>query len=425
MRKYANMQIRSVIKVSKTKILVINCGSSSLKYQFIDMSTETVLAKGQCERIGMEQSIAKQARAGEAPVIIEKPLADHASALRLVVDLLLDPLNGVISDVGEISAVGHRVVHGAEKFSQSSIITGEILDAIKECIAIAPLHNPPNIIGVEACMGLMPGTPNVAVFDTAFHQTMPPLAYIYALPYEYYEKHRVRKYGFHGTSHRYVAGRAAAMLGRPAEELKIVTCHLGNGSSVCAVDRGKSVDTSMGYTPLDGLMMGTRCGSIDPAVVTWLMEKDGLDAKALNEVMNKKSGIFGISGVSSDFRDIYAAADGGNERARLSLDMFAYQVRKYVGQYAAAMGGLDAVVFTAGVGENVARMRKSIVSGLEFMGVAIDDAKNRERGSETDISADSATVRTLVIPTDEELAIARDTYALVRQQANQGGRAMP
>jgi acetate kinase len=395
------------------KILVINCGSSSLKYQFIDMSTETVLAKGLCERIGMGQSVVRHTRGDEAPVVAEKPLGGHDDALQAVIGMLLDPGAGVIKGVGEISAVGHRVVHGAEKFSESSVITPEVLGAIKECVDIAPLHNPPNIIGIEACIKLMPGTPNVAVFDTAFHQTMPPKAYIYALPYEYYERHGLRKYGFHGTSHRFVAARAAAMLGRPAESLKLVTCHLGNGSSICAVDGGKSVDTSMGYTPLDGLMMGTRCGAIDPAVVTWLMDKEGLGTKEANDIMNKQSGIFAVSGVSSDFRDIGAAAAEGNERAALGLEMFAYQVRKYIGQYAAAMGGLDAVVFTAGVGENVHGVRREILSGLAFMGIAIDEDKNKIRGREIDISAEGAAVRTLVIPTNEELAIARDTYALI------------
>ncbi|MDR3121306.1 MAG: acetate kinase [Clostridiales bacterium] len=396
------------------KILVINCGSSSLKYQFIDMTNETVLAKGLCERIGMDKSFARQTRGDEEPVTVETELKDHGVALQAVLNLLRDPKTGVIGDVSEISAVGHRVVHGAEKFSQSSVIDDEILKGIKDCIEIAPLHNPPNIIGIEACMRLMPGTPNGAVFDTAFHQTMPAHAYLYALPYEYYEKYGVRKYGFHGTSHRYVSERAAALLGKPIEQLKLVTCHLGNGSSICAVDGGKSVETSMGYTPLDGLMMGTRCGSIDPAVVTWLMEKEDLDTKAVNDIMNKKSGIFGVSGVSSDFRDITAAAEGGNERARLGLAMFAYQVRKYIGQYAAAMGGIHAIVFTAGVGENVTPLRVSILKDLAFLGVAIDEEKNKIRGCEIDISADGAKVRTLVIPTNEELAIARDTYALTR-----------
>lgn len=396
------------------KVLVINCGSSSLKYQFIDMSDEKVLAKGLCERIGMDNSFAKQARGGEDPVIVNAEIRDHQDAITQVVNLLMDPEHGVITDINEISAVGHRVVHGAEKFSESTIIDDNVLQGIKDCIEIAPLHNPPNIIGIEACMRLLPGTPNVAVFDTAFHQTMPPRAYLYALPYEYYDKYKVRKYGFHGTSHKYVAARAAALLGRPIEELKIVTCHLGNGSSICAVDGGKSIETSMGYTPLDGLMMGTRSGSLDPAIVTWLMDKEGIGTADVNEIMNKKSGIFGVSGVSSDFRDITAAMREGNPRAKLGLEMFTYQVRKYVGQYAAAMGGIDALVFTAGIGENVAHVRMGAVQGLEFLGIEVDAGINETARYDTDISTPSAKVRTLVIATDEELAIARDTLRLLK-----------
>jgi len=395
------------------KVLVINCGSSSLKYQFIDMSSEQVLAKGLCERIGMETSIAKQARGDEAPLVIEIELKDHNDAITEVINLLLDPVNGVISDVSEITAVGHRVVHGGEKFSDSTIIDGEVLQGIKDCIDIAPLHNPPNIIGIEACMNLLPGTPNIAVFDTAFHQTMPKHAFLYALPYNYYSDYRIRKYGFHGTSHRYVAARAAEMLGRPPEELKIVTCHLGNGSSVCAVDGGKSIETSMGYTPLDGLMMGTRCGAIDPAVVTWLMEHKNLDSNSINDIMNKQSGVLGITGVSSDFRDITDAMNAGNARAALGIKMFTYQVKKYIGQYAAAMGGIDAVVLTAGIGENVTHVRWSILEGLEFLGIEIDREKNEVRGRDMDISKPSAKVRALVIATNEELAIARDTIRLL------------
>ena len=395
------------------KVLVINCGSSSLKYQFIDMADEKVLAKGLCERIGMEKSFVKHARGEDDSVVIDKAMGDHNDAITTVIGLLMDAENGVITDVAEITAVGHRVVHGAEKFSDSMIINDEVLQGIKDCIDIAPLHNPPNIIGVEACMKLLPGTPNVAVFDTAFHQTMPRRAYLYALPYEYYEDFGIRKYGFHGTSHRYVAERAAQMLGKPICELKLVTCHLGNGSSICAVDRGKSVETSMGYTPLDGLMMGTRCGSIDPAVVTWLMDNGKLDSRSVNDLMNKKSGMLGISGVSSDFRDITAAMQSGNERAKLALEMFNYQVRKFIGQYAAAMGGIDAVIFTAGIGENVKHVRAGVVEGLEFMGIEIDAAKNELRGQDIDISVASAKVRTLVIGTNEELAIDRDTSRLL------------
>lgn len=395
------------------KVLVINCGSSSLKYQFIDMTDERVLAKGLCERIGMKSSFAKQTRGDEEPRIVEKEMEDHNDAITTVIELLMDKTDGVISDVNEIAAVGHRVVHGAEKFTDSMIISGEVLQGIKDCIDIAPLHNPPNIIGIEACMRMLPGVPNVAVFDTAFHQTMPKRAFLYALPYEFYKKYGIRKYGFHGTSHRYVAARAAEMLNRPITELKLVTCHLGNGSSICAVDGGKSIETSMGYTPLDGLMMGTRCGSIDPAVVTWIMDNGGLDSRAVNELMNKQSGILGVSGVSSDFRDISDAMRAGNERAKLGLEMFAYQVRKYIGQYAAAMGGIDAIIFTAGIGENVTHVRMSVVEGLEFLGVEVDAEKNEVRGRDMDVSKPSARVRTLVIATNEELAIARDTLRLV------------
>ena len=397
------------------KVLVINCGSSSLKYQFIDMTDELVLAKGLCERIGMENSFAKQTRGDEEPLVVNVHLRDHNDAITQVIELLRDPLHGVIDDVKEITAVGHRVVHGAEKFTDSTIIDDIVLDGIKDCIEIAPLHNPPNIIGIEACMKLLPGTPNIAVFDTAFHQTMPKHAFMYGLPYEYYEKHKIRKYGFHGTSHRYVAARAAEMLNRPIEELKLVTCHLGNGSSICAVDGGKSVDTSMGYTPLDGLMMGTRCGSIDPAVVTWLMDHERIGTDEVNGIMNKKSGMIGISDVSSDFRDITYAMNEGNARARLSIRMFTYQVKKYIGEYAAAMGGIDAVVFTAGVGENVSHVRMGIVSGLEFMGIDVDAEKNEGvKGRDVDISKPGAKVRVLVIATNEELAIARDTKRLVQ-----------
>ena len=395
------------------KVLVINCGSSSIKYQFIDMTREQVLAKGVCERIGMDTSFAKQTRGDEEPIINKVLMADHNDAITEVITLLLDQENGVITDINEINAVGHRVVHGAEAFSDSTIIDDAVLKGIKDCIEIAPLHNPPNIIGIEACMKLLPGTPNIAVFDTAFHQTMPRRAYLYGLPYSYYEKYRIRKYGFHGTSHRYVAGRAAEMLNKPIEKLKIITCHLGNGSSICAVDGGKSVETSMGYTPLEGLMMGTRCGSIDPAVVTWLMDHTGLDSQGVNDIMNKESGVLGITEVSSDFRDITAAMNNGNDRARLGIEMFTYQVKKYIGQYAAAMGGLNAVVLTAGIGENVTHVRMRILEGMEFFGIEVDAEKNEVRGRDMDISKPTAKVRSLVIATNEELAIARDTMRLL------------
>lgn len=391
------------------KILVINAGSSSLKYQLIDMDNKAVLAKGLCERIGIDGSNLQHTCVlkGLDKLKIEKPMKDHGDAIQMVIDALVDSEHGVISSMDEIGAVGHRVVHGAEEFTESTLITEAVMKALEKCTSLAPLHNPPNIIGIEACRKIMPNTPMVAVFDTAFHQTMPKKAFMYALPYEYYEKDRIRKYGFHGTSHKYVSQQAVEFLGKDAKDLKIVTCHLGNGSSISAVDGGKCIDTTMGFTPLDGVPMGTRTGSMDPAVMTFLMNK-GMTAKEIDNLVNKESGVAGVSGVSSDFRDLSAAADAGNERAELALDMFTYQVKKYIGAYAAAMGGLDAVVFTAGVGENDARTRKDIVSGLEFMGIKICDAKNETRGT-VDISADDATVKTLVIPTDEEMMIAIDT----------------
>ena len=395
------------------KILVINAGSSSLKYQLIDMDNKNVLAKGLCERIGIDGSNLQHTCVvkGLDKIKIEKPMKDHGDAIQMVIDALVDADHGAIASMSEIGAVGHRVVHGAEAFTDSTLVTEAVLKELEKCTPLAPLHNPPNIIGIEACQKVMPNTPMVAVFDTAFHQTMPAKAYMYALPYKCYEEDRIRKYGFHGTSHKYVSQEAVKVLGKPAEELKIVTCHLGNGSSISAVDGGKCVDTSMGFTPLDGVPMGTRTGSMDPAVMTFLMNK-GMSAKEIDNLVNKESGVAGISGVSSDFRDLSAAAESGNKRAELALAMFSYQVKKFIGSYAAAMGGIDAVVFTAGVGENDAAMRKEIVSGLEFMGITIDDAKNSTRGT-VDVSAADATVKTLVIPTDEEMMIAIDTQRLV------------
>ncbi|MDY3031866.1 MAG: acetate kinase [Clostridia bacterium] len=393
-------------------ILVINAGSSSLKYQLIDMTREQVLAKGLCERIGIDGSNIQHTNvAQDTKTKIEKPMKDHSDAIQMVIDALIDADHGVIKSMDEIGAVGHRVVHGAEYFADSCVIDGKVKEALEMCVPLAPLHNPPNIIGIEACEKIMPGVPQVAVFDTAFHQSMPSKAFMYALPYELYESDRIRKYGFHGTSHKYVSQKAAEFLGKPASELKIITCHLGNGSSVSAVDGGKCVDTSMGFTPLDGVVMGTRTGSMDPAVVTYLINK-GMSAKEVDTLMNKKSGVFGISGVSSDFRDLTAAADEGNKRAELALDMFCYSVKKLIGAYAAAMGGVDAVVFTAGVGENDAKTRASITEGLEFMGIKINADKNAARGT-VDVSADDASVKTLVIPTNEELMIAIDTKRLV------------
>ena len=395
-------------------ILVINAGSSSLKYQLLNPETQQVLAKGLCERIGIDGKFTYKPDGKEAIKAADVAMPTHSEAIQTVLNALIDKDNGVIGSMAEIDAVGHRVVHGGEKCAKSVLITDEVMAAIEECNPLAPLHNPANIIGIKACQSLMPSTPMVAVFDTAFHQTMPPVAYTYALPYEYYENDKVRSYGFHGTSHKYVAQRAAAMLGKPIEELKLISCHLGNGSSVTAVDGGKSVDTSMGFTPLAGLPMGTRCGDIDAGIMEYLMNKHGMDIKEMLNIMNKKSGVQGISGVSSDFRDLEAAGAEGNKRAALAVDVFLYGVKKLIGSYAAAMGGVDAVIFTAGVGENGSDNRAGIVAGLEFMGIKIDEAKNKLRGEEIDISAEGATVRTLVIPTNEELMIALDTAALVK-----------
>jgi acetate kinase len=394
------------------KILVINTGSSSLKYQLIDMKNETVLAKGLCDRVGVGNSFIKHTKTGNDPVIFDVEMKNHKEAIKEVMEILTDEKTGVISSMSEISAVGHRVVHGGEKFHDSAIIDEKVMEAIRECIDLAPLHNPPNITGIEACRHIMPGTPMVAVFDTAFHQTLPKYAFIYALPYEMYEKHGIRKYGFHGTSHRYVSRRAAVMLGRPYEELKLISCHLGNGASICAVENGKSVETSMGFTPLDGLAMGTRSGTVDPAVVKFLMENEKMNPKEIDNYLNKKSGVLGISGVSSDFRDIESAMDEGNERAKLAIDVFCYRVKKYIGEYAAVMNGVDAVIFTAGIGENNAIVREKSTRGLDYLGLEIDTEKNNIRGVERDISADGAKVKALVIPTNEELEIARETLRL-------------
>lgn len=395
------------------KILVINAGSSSLKYQLIDMDSVTVLAKGLCERIGIDGSNLQHKNLVKGQEVkIEKPMKDHADAIQMVIDALIDAEHGVIASMDEIGAVGHRVVHGGEEFSDSVVIDASVKKALERCTPLAPLHNPPNIIGIQACEKIMPNVPQIGVFDTAFHQTMPAKAYMYALPYELYQKHKIRKYGFHGTSHKFVTQEAAKAMGKPASELRIITCHLGNGSSVTAVDHGKSVDTSMGFTPLDGVVMGTRTGSMDPAVVTFLMDNEKLDTTGVTNLMNKKSGVFGVSGVSSDFRDLSAASANGNNRAQLALDMFCYSVKKLIGAYAAAMGGVDVVVFTAGVGENDAATRASIVSGLDFMGIKIDEAKNNTRGT-VDITAADASVKTFVIPTNEELMIAIDTQRLV------------
>ena len=396
-------------------ILVINAGSSSLKYQLLNPETGVLLAKGLCERIGIDGKFTykPQVEGKETLNAVDVAMPTHSEAIQAVLNALVDPQNGVIGSMKEIDAVGHRVVHGGEKFAKSVLITDEVMAAIEECNPLAPLHNPANIIGIKACQELMPGTPMVAVFDTAFHQTMPPVAYTYALPYEYYEQDKVRRYGFHGTSHKYVSQRAAAMLGKPIEELKLISCHLGNGSSITAVDGGKSVDTSMGFTPLAGLPMGTRSGDLDAGILQYLMNKYGMNIDEMLNVLNKKSGMEGLSGVSSDFRDLENAAAEGNQKAALARDKFAYEVRKYVGAYAAAMGGVDAVIFTAGVGENDAGVRADVCQGLDFMGVKLDAAANNVRGKETVISAADSPVKVLLIPTNEELMIAMDTAAIV------------
>lgn len=395
-------------------ILVINCGSSSLKYQLINSDSEAVLAKGLCERIGIDGSVLTHTPAGKDKVRIETPMPNHTVAVQLVIDALTNAEHGVIKSLDEIGAVGHRVVHGGEKFASSVVITDEVMKAIEECNDLAPLHNPANLIGINSCKEIMPNVPMVAVFDTAFHQTMPEKAYLYGLPYEYYEKYKVRRYGFHGTSHDYVSNRAAQLLGKKREDLKVIVCHLGNGASVSAVDRGKCVDTSMGLTPLEGLIMGTRSGDMDPAICDFICQKEGLTSAEMNTVLNKKSGVLGMSGVSSDFRDVEAAANEGNHQAAAALDAFYYRVAKYIGAYTAAMNGVDVVAFTAGVGENNIGGRVEICKYLGYLGTEIDLDKNNVRGEERIISKDGSKVTLMAIPTNEELAIARQTLALVK-----------
>ncbi len=394
------------------KILVVNCGSSSIKYQLFNMIDESVLAKGLVERIGLEGALLTHQPTGKEKVVLKADIKNHSVGIRMVLDALTDKEHGVLKSMKEINAIGHRVVHGAEKFADSVLITPAVMDALEECIDLAPLHNPPNILGINACSELMPGTPQVGVFDTAFHQTMPKHAFLYGLPYEAYEKYGVRRYGFHGTSHRYVSQRVGELMKEHMTNLRIITCHLGNGASIAAVKNGKSVDTSMGFTPLEGLVMGTRCGEIDPAILTYLMKKEGLTPDQVDNYLNKKSGVLGLSGVSSDFRDIEEAANAGNERAQLALDVFAYKVRKYIGGYVAAMGGVDAIAFTAGLGENSISMRDKICQGLEYLGTRIDPVKNNVRGKAAEISVDGAKVKIYVVPTNEELVIARDTKAI-------------
>ena len=394
-------------------ILVINCGSSSLKYQLINSETEGVLAKGLCERIGIDGMLTYQPEGGEKEKS-EIAMPTHTEAINAVLAALTNEKSGVIKSLSEVGAVGHRVVHGGEKFTSSCLINDESMKAIEECNDLAPLHNPANLIGIRACQELMPGVPMVAVFDTAFHQTMPDVAYTYGIPYEYFEKYKVRRYGFHGTSHSYVSKRTAEIVGKPYDQMKIIVCHLGNGASISAVNCGKSVDTSMGLTPLEGLVMGTRSGDLDPAIIDFVGKKEGLSLDEMNEVLNKKSGMLGISGVSSDGRDLEAAAETGNKRAQLALDVFDYRVIKYIGAYAAAMNGVDAIAFTAGIGENNIKMRKDVCSSLTYLGVKLDEEKNNVRGEERIISADDSKVQVLLVPTNEELAIARETLALVK-----------
>ena len=395
------------------KVLVINCGSSSLKYQLIDAQTEKALAVGLCERIGIDGRL-NHTPAGGEKVVINKDKPDHEVAVQMVLDELTDEKYGVISDLKEIDAIGHRVVHGGEKFASSVVINDEVMAAIEECNPLAPLHNPANLIGIRACQAIMPGVPNVAVFDTAFHQTMEPTAFMYGLPYECYEKYKVRRYGFHGTSHSFVSKRAIALAGLDPENSKVIVCHLGNGASVSAVKNGKSVDTSMGLTPLEGLVMGTRSGDIDPAIIEYLAHAMDKSLEEVMKILNKESGVYGLSGVSSDFRDLEKAADEGNKKAQLAQDVFGYRVAKYIGAYTAAMNGVDAIAFTAGLGENNGIMREYVCSFLGYLGVEIDKEKNSVRGEETIVSTPNSKVKVLVVPTNEELAIARETMELVK-----------
>ena len=400
---------------SDMKILVLNCGSSSLKYQLFDMKGETMLAKGLVERIGIDGSRVKHTSVGVGDTVREGGIPDHTSAIKIVLDLLTDAKSGVLRSLDEISAVGHRVVHAGEKYAESVIVDDDVIQAIEECIVLAPLHNPANLAGISAMKQNLPGVPNIAVFDTAFHQTMPPEAYLYGIPYKYYENDKVRRYSFHGTSHKFVAQRAVELLGKPAGELKLITCHLGNGSSITAVDGGRSVDASMGLSTVPGVLMGTRCGDIDSAVALFLVDKEG-SVKRTSDILNKESGLLGVSGISSDLRDVEGEAERGNERAALAVNMLTRSVKKYIASYAAVMGGVDAIIFTAGIGENSHMTRKGSLEGLEFMGVKLDSAKSETvRGREEVISAPDSRVKVMVIPTDEELMIARDTLNLIRK----------
>ena len=396
-------------------IFVVNCGSSSIKYQLLNMNGEQVLAKGLIERIGMEGSVLKHTPTGKYTVDISAEIPDHSVGIQMALDALTNEEYGVIDSMDEIDAVGHRVVHGGERFTDSVLISDDVLNGIEACAEIAPLHNPPNLYGIKACMRLMYNTPQVAVFDTAFHQTMPKVAYLYGLPYEMYVKYGLRRYGFHGPSHKYVAQQAAEMMGEHMSDLRFITCHLGNGASIAAIKYGKSIDTSMGYTPLEGLVMGTRSGEIDPAIIPFLMEKENMNAQQIDDYLNRRSGILGISGLSSDFRDLESAANRGDERSQLAIDIFAYKVKKYIGGYVAAMGGVDAIIFTAGLGENSPFMRDKICNGLEYLGTRIDPELNKLRGKQMEISIKRARVKIFVIPTNEELVIARDTLNICRR----------
>ena len=398
------------------KVLVVNAGSSSIKYQVFDMTDESVLAKGLVDRVGIPGTTLEHKPAGKDEVVIKKDLPDHTEGMKLVLEVLVNPEYGCIKSMDEIGAVGHRVVHGGEEFAKSVVVDDYVKKVIRDCFDIAPLHNPPNLMGIEACQALMPNVPHVAVFDTAFHQTMEPANFLYALPYEAYEKYKVRRYGFHGTSHFYVSHRAAEMLGKPYEQCKIITLHLGNGASMAAIKDGKVVDTSMGFTPLEGLVMGTRSGDIDPAIVFFLMEKLNMNAQEANNYFNKKSGMLGLSGVSNDLRDILEAASSGNERAQVALEVYYNRVKGYIGNYIAKLNGCDCLVFTAGVGENGYDVRERICENLDYLGIKLDPEKNKVRGKEVDVAAEDSKVRIFVIPTNEELVIARDTYNLAKAQ---------
>ena len=397
------------------KVLVVNCGSSSLKYQLIDMQDEKVMAKGLVERIGMTGSTLTHKVNGEK-FVTEQAIRNHKVAIQLVLKALVDKEHGVIKDMAEISAVGHRVLHGGKKYASSVLIDENVMKAIEECIPLGPLHNPANIMGIDACKKLMPSTPMVAVFDTAFHQTMPDYAYTYAIPYDLSQKYDIRKYGFHGTSHRFVSIEAAKLLKKDPKDLKLITCHLGNGASICAVNQGKAVDTSMGLTPLAGLVMGTRCGDIDPAIIPFVMKRTGMSVDEMDTLMNKKSGILGVSGVSSDFRDVEEAANSGNDRAKLALNMYYHKVKSFIGAYVAVLNGADAIIFTAGLGENSATSRSAICKGLSYFGIKIDEEKNKKRGEALEISTPDSKIKVLVIPTNEELMIARDTKEIVENK---------